>query len=156
MRGDAFEDRRKPHTQTSANEVKGIKRMRIFTENMTPIRFISPSPLSQLAPFFLAVNARHQRQGLCARMNLPRSTYQKESPRAAYSRFSCMLLPVSTCLYLAVSCKLHSRCSSTLKEEEEAEEVSSGRAHGKRTVSRRPSATKTLVSRHRKSERSSS
>jgi len=59
MRGDAFEDRRKPHTQTSANEVKGIKRMRIFTENMTPIRFISPSPLSQLAPFFLAVNARH-------------------------------------------------------------------------------------------------
>ncbi|KAG5324868.1 MOS1T transposase, partial [Pseudoatta argentina] len=52
-------------------------------------------------------------------MNLPRSTYQKESPRAAHSRFSSMLLPVSTCLYLAVSCKLHSKCSPALKEEEE-------------------------------------
>jgi len=40
--------------QTLANEVKSIKRMRIFAENISPIRFISPPPLSQLVLFFLS------------------------------------------------------------------------------------------------------
>lgn len=57
--GDAYEDR-KPRAQTSANEVKGIKRTRIFTrEHSSDTSHISAASLPELAPFFLAVNARH-------------------------------------------------------------------------------------------------
>lgn len=57
--GDAFRDRKAPNTETLAKEVKGIKRMRIFTEKHGSDMFhISAASLSLFSPrarpFFFA------------------------------------------------------------------------------------------------------
>lgn len=145
---DAFEDR-KPRIQTSANEVKDIKRMRIFTENVMAIWF-HISAVFLIALFFINTS-----KFVCEN-ELARCTWGNLRSSANHSlalqRF-CLLLSA----YLTVSCKPCSRYFG-FGRRGRAEEVSSGQARGKRTVSRRLSATttETLVPHRRKSERSSS
>lgn len=65
------------------------------------------------------------------------------APRVARSLARASILYAFTCFYLPAwpfLAKLRSRCSG-FGRRGRAEEVSSGRARGKRTVSRRPSAT---------------